>query len=229
MIERAGPPADPICTYFGVAHDFAEQLHHLVRHRRREEQRLAFLGRRQRLRDAADIGPEAHVHHAVRLVEHEGVDAREVDGAAALVIHQASRRGDDDVDAGLERALLRPHLDAAVDGDAGEVGVVSEALHIVFDLHAELARRREDEDAGVAVVRPAFWARALSMRLRIGSTKATVLPVPVSAQPMTSWPPSAIGMTALWIAVVFSKPRTSTPSSSDGSRPSESKATGAGS
>ena len=43
------------------------------------------------------------------------------DGAAALVIHQAPGRGDDDVDAGLERAFLRAHLDAAVDGDAREV------------------------------------------------------------------------------------------------------------
>ena len=35
-----------------------------------------------------------------------------------------------------------------------------------------------------------------------------------------------IGMTALWIGVVASKPRTRMPSSSDGSRPSVSNATG---
>jgi hypothetical protein len=36
-------------------------------------------------------------------------------------------------------------------------------------------------------------------------------------------------MTALWIGVVFSQPRTAMPSSSDGSRPSVLKLTGAGS
>ena len=35
-------------------------------------------------------------------------------------------------------------------------------------------------------------------------------------------------MTALWIGVVFSQPRTATPSSSDGSRPSVLKLTGRG-
>ena len=102
--------------------------------------------------DAADVGPEAHVHHAVRFVEHERVELVEADGLAAHVIHQPAGSRDDDVDAGLERALLRPHVDAAVDRDAGDVGVIDEALDVVFDLHGELARRREDEDARVAAL-----------------------------------------------------------------------------
>src|SRR5918995_1888950 len=72
-------------------------------------------------------------------------------------------------------------------------------------------------------------ARAFNRRLRIGSTNATVLPVPVSAQPITSCPVIAIGITALWIGVVISKPRTATPSSSDGSRLNELNGIGAGS
>jgi hypothetical protein len=65
------------------------------------------------------------------------------------VIHQAARCGDDDVDAGLERTLLHAHLDAAVDRGAGDVRVVGETVDFVLDLHRELARRREDEDAAL--------------------------------------------------------------------------------
>ena len=66
---------------------------------------------------------------------------------AAHVVHQPAGRRDDDVDAGLEGALLRAHLDAAVDGDARHVGVVGEPFDVVRDLHRQLARRREDQDA----------------------------------------------------------------------------------
>ena len=68
------------------------------------------------------------------------------------MIHQPPGRGDDDVDAGSQGALLRAHLDAAVDGDAGQVGVIREALHVVLDLDAQLARRREDQHAREAAL-----------------------------------------------------------------------------
>ena len=123
------------------------EAHHFFRHRRREEHRLPRGGRRQRLGDAADVGPEAHVHHAVGFVEHEHLELREVADAAAHVIEQPARRGDDDVDAGLEGALLRLHRHAAVDGDARDGRVIREALDLVVDLRRELARRREDQRA----------------------------------------------------------------------------------
>ena len=37
--------------------------------------------------------------------------------------------------------------DAAVDGDAGQVRVIGEALDVVLDLDGQLAGRREDQDA----------------------------------------------------------------------------------
>ena len=148
----AGPPADPTCTNFASQHDLVGQPHHLFRHRRREEQRLPRGRVGQRRDDAPNVGPEAHVHHAIRFVEHERIELVELHGAVAHVIHQPARRGDDDVDARLERALLRVHRHAAVDGDAGQVRVIGEALDVVFDLAAELARRREDEDAREAAL-----------------------------------------------------------------------------
>src|SRR3954469_18159647 len=45
-----------------------------------------------------------------------------------------------------------------------------------------------------------------SSRSRIGSTNASVLPVPVAAQPITSLPSSAGGMACAWIGVGASKP-----------------------
>ena len=119
-----------------------------------------------------------------------------------------------------------PIGDAAVDGDAGEVGVIREALR--RRPRSARTARASARGSGRACSRapPAPPRATCSMRLRIGSRNAAVLPVPVSAQPIRSSPFMTIGMTALWIGVVASKPRTRMPSMSDGSRPSVSKATG---
>ena len=115
---------------------------------------------------------------------------RQVGVLLAHVIDQPARRGDDDVDAGFERALLRAHLDAAVDRRAGDAGVVREAVDFVFDLHRELARRREHEHAALA--RPSRRCPLqprpcrVSSRCSVGTTNAAVLPVPVSAHAIRS-------------------------------------------
>ena len=121
----------------------------LVRHRRREEQRLA-LGR-QRVDDAPDVGPEAHVQHAVGFVEDQRLEAVEL-GARAHVIHQAAGRRDDERDAGGEGPRLRLHRRAAVDGHAADAGVVAEALDVVVDLDGQLAGRRQHQHAGAGRV-----------------------------------------------------------------------------
>ena len=197
VIDLAARLRWPTCTYFGLVRDLERLLHDLVRHRRREEQRLAFGG--QRRDDAPDVGPEAHVHHAVGFVEHEQFDAGEVGVLLPHVIHQPARRGDDDVDAGLEGAFLHAHLDAAVDGRAGHRRVVRQPVNLVLDLHGEFARRREHEHAasrcgcgGVgAAGRPAAaWRRRGRSAASAASARRrrTVLPVPVSAQAIRSLP-----------------------------------------
>ena len=126
-------------------HDCLRQLHDLVGQRRGEEQRLA-LGR-QRGDDALDIGPEAHVHHPVRLVEHEHLEPSEVGRRRAHVIHQAARRRDDDRDARAQCAILRVHRHAAIDRRAGDLRVVRQTLDRVFDLDGQLACGRENQRA----------------------------------------------------------------------------------
>jgi len=44
-------------------------------------------------------------------------------------------------------ALLHAHVHAAVHGGAGHVRVIRQTVNLVFDLHRELARRREYEHA----------------------------------------------------------------------------------
>ena len=67
------------------------------RHRGREEERLA-LGR-QVLQDAADVGQEAHVEHAVGLVEDEDLEPLELRVGEPEVVEQTARRRDEDVHA----------------------------------------------------------------------------------------------------------------------------------
>ena len=190
---------------FRLAHDLQREPHHVVRHRRRKEQRLR--PRRHRRDDAPHVGPEAHVHHAVGFVEHQHLDGAEVGVLLPHVIDQPSRGGDDDVDARSERALLAAHLDAAVDRGAGDGRVVRRGrgsrLRSARPARASARgsargcawRRRSREGAGSLVnrglrsaVSAADCASALSSSWSIGTTNAQVLPVPVSAHAMTSLP-----------------------------------------
>jgi hypothetical protein len=145
--------ADAQLHQLGRAHDLQREAHDFLGHRRGEEQRLPRSVGGQLRDDELHVRPEAHVQHAVRLVEHEDVEAGELGDTRAQVVHQPARRGDDDVDAGLEGLLLHVHADAAEDGGAAHRRVVPEPLDVVLDLDGEFARRREHEDAGRALAR----------------------------------------------------------------------------
>src|SRR5262249_50201589 len=76
----------------------------LRRHRRREEQSLPDL--RDQRDDALNVWNEAHVEHAVGLVDDEDLDVVHQDLAALVEIDQAARGRDQHVDAAVELALL---------------------------------------------------------------------------------------------------------------------------
>ena len=82
----------------------------LRRHCGGEKQRLA--ARRQQFADLLDVGNEAHVEHAVRLVDDEDLHAHEHQFAALEVIEKASRSGDEHIDAAVELAILIIERDA---------------------------------------------------------------------------------------------------------------------
>ena len=84
-----------------IAQNLAGNVSHLARHGRREEQGLARL--RQHRHDLADVVDEAHVEHLVGFVEHEDFELGERQRALIDEIEQPAGRGDEDVDAVLQR------------------------------------------------------------------------------------------------------------------------------
>ena len=199
VIVCAGPRRDPTCT--NTASGASASANRITSSGIVAENSIVWrvLGRRHRFGDLADVGPEAHVHHAVGFVEHEDLELREVADVAAHVIEQPAGRGDDDVDAGLE----------------GDVPAAPSARRRrprrwrrARDTRSPGSRRRSAWRARASARGSARASRGAtcaarpsrSSRIRresTGSTYAAVLPVPVSAQPMTSRPASAYGSTAL--------------------------------
>ena len=102
---------------------------------------------RQQGQNAADVADEAHVEHAIRLVQHQDLDAAQVDGLLLHVIEQTTRRGDQDLDAAPERRHLGLHADPTVDhgGRARQVRTIG--AHAFLYLSSQLAGRRQDQHA----------------------------------------------------------------------------------
>jgi hypothetical protein len=92
----------------GTHHEAVDQPLDGVRHGGREHQRLPLP--REQLEDPVDLGQEAHVEHVVRLVEHQVLDAVELERAPLQVVEEAAGGGHDDVRAPAQGADLRPIL-----------------------------------------------------------------------------------------------------------------------
>ena len=141
---------------FGIAQQVRGEGGDVRRHGGREQQRLALL--RQQADDALDVVDEAHVEHAVGFVEHEVRHLVERDMLGADQVEQAPGRCNDDVDAAVHGAHLRPRTDAAVDDGVGDRQMLAVGLEAVADLDGQFARRRQDQRAagarrGLAVLR----------------------------------------------------------------------------
>ncbi len=129
----------------GVVGVALDELLDRRRHRGREEQRLAALGGRGG-EDALDVVAEAHVEHAVALVEDDDLEVVELDRAALHVVHHATGRADHDLGAGLERAELALVGLAAEDRHlAHALFVEGELGDLLRHLHRELACRAQDQ------------------------------------------------------------------------------------
>ena len=129
----------------GIVEELVDEARDLGRHRRREEQRLP--ARRQQLADLLDVGNEAHVEHAVGLVDDEDLDAHQHDAAALEMIEQAAGRGDQHVDAAVELLDLIVHRHAADQQRHVELVVDAVLLEALRHLGGEFARRRQDQRA----------------------------------------------------------------------------------
>ena len=114
-----------------------------------EEKGLPLAGRAE-VDDLADVGEEAHVEHAINLVEDEGADVAEIEGAAGLKVEEASRGGDDDVGAFFECFDLGAVSDPTVEKGNLVAAVFPVVLECLGDLMGQFAGWFEDETDGSA-------------------------------------------------------------------------------
>ena len=136
------------------------------RDRGREEQGLPLAG--QCGDDAPDAGPEAHVEHAVRLVQHEDLHVGKAQVAVLHEVEQAPGRGHEQVAAGLEPADLAVELRAAHHDDGRLARLLADDGDDILNLLCELARggnhqRERPKRVSVGVWREACVALAAAL------------------------------------------------------------------
>ena len=117
--------------------------------RRREEERLALT--RHLGDDLAHARKEAHVEHAVRLVDDEHLDGPEMADALVDEVDEPARCRDEDVAAPCERGLLGLVARPSDDGHAVVVRTCGDGDRHVLDLLRELARGGDHEHERTAV------------------------------------------------------------------------------
>mmetsp|Transcript_14202 Transcript_14202/g.43574 ORF Transcript_14202/g.43574 Transcript_14202/m.43574 type:complete len:420 (+) Transcript_14202:1502-2761(+) len=105
--------------------------------------------------DPVDLRREAHIEHAVCLVEHYVGDAPQVGHTARIGgehVDHSSGRAHHHFGATLEFGNLLLDRRAAIDGDNADAGCPAELVHLAVHLHRQLARRNHDErDRPIAV------------------------------------------------------------------------------
>ncbi len=124
----------------------ADDRLHLAPDGGREQHDLAV--RCRLVQQAAHRGQEAHVRHAVRLVEHDGGDVVEPDITPLDQILQAARARHHDVDALLQGTDLLAVARAAEDRDDALAVVPQEVAEHLVHLRGQLACRHEHERLG---------------------------------------------------------------------------------
>ena len=144
---------------------------------------------------------------------------REVEVTLLGQVDQPAGGADDDLDAALQRLDLRLVRAAAVDGEHADAAGLAGPLEVTGHLDGELAGRDDDEGLRLAR-RCSAWRRprrsGLVARWSIGTPKPRVLPVPVLAWPMMSWPPRATGRVIAWIGKGWTMPASASAATMSG-------------
>ena len=146
-----------------VADEVLGQLAHLLGPRGAEHGRLAVGS--DLLDDLAYLGLEAHVEHAVGLVEHQVRALGERHRLVLEEVEQASGRGDADLGAASDLLLLWHLGRAAIDAHVAYADGRAELLGDRLNLNGELARRRQHEAhrSGQVVAAAAKRAQVLAV------------------------------------------------------------------
>ncbi|MFO1426340.1 MAG: hypothetical protein U1F11_05090 [Steroidobacteraceae bacterium] len=201
----------------GAVHVLMGELEHALRERRREQHRLAVLRRRQAAQDVADVGDEAEVEHAVRLVERRDLGVAQVEHVLLVVVDDAARRADQHVDPVLELAALLVIVDAA-STTASRRPVCRPSSSASLWIWTASSRVGAMTMARTPVLLRAAGEGRVSRFWKIEIRNAAVLPVPVCAWPATSRPARAKGSVWAWIGVQRSKPASAIPCMTAGVR-----------
>ena len=106
---------------------------------------------------------EAHVQHAVSLVEHQHLDLRELHVTTLTEIEQTTWGGDDDVEPTAECIDLRLEAHAAEDHKRAHVHMLSVIDDALVHLCGELTSRRQHQCTRALV---------LAIKLRFGQGSA---------------------------------------------------------
>jgi len=102
--------------------------------------------RRQQRNDALQVGHEAHVEHAVGLVEHQRVDLIQHQRLILHMVKQAAGGRHQDFDAGFQDGDLRVDADPAIHHQRAQRHMLGIGLHGLLDLDRELAREDQRTD-----------------------------------------------------------------------------------
>ena len=132
-----------------LVQDAARQVLHMRGERGGEHDQLPV--RTRVLHDATDLRLEAHVQHAVRLVQHDVANALQPHQPALVQtenVDHATRRAHDDFAAALETVDLLRHRRAAVHRSDADAQNLAELGRLRVDLRHQLARGRENESDG---------------------------------------------------------------------------------
>ena len=129
----------------GVVQDARRQLLDLLGHGGAEHQVLAHFG--QLCDDLLHVMHKAHVQHPVGLVQHEDLDAAEIDEPLPHKVVQAAGAGDEDIDALFDGCHLRGLTHTAENDGAAQGEVLAVHFKALADLQSQLTGGGEDQGA----------------------------------------------------------------------------------
>ena len=148
-----------------ITQHLRRQVGDRARHRRRKHQRLA--SRRKLGDDFPDVVNEAHVEHAIGLVEHETFDISEPERVASDQIEETARRGDQHVNAAKQGANLAAYWHTAYRQRRPDAQMSAIGAKAVEDLAREFAGRAEHQHpATLAQCRSLLRGEAMQDRQR---------------------------------------------------------------
>jgi hypothetical protein len=107
------------------------------------------------LYDSPNLRLEAHVEHAIGLVQAQETAELQRNLASFHEVHEATGRGDEDVATAVKILQLHALFSASVDADGAQAGAPGELARFVVDLTGQLASGGEDQNDGSDLNAPA--------------------------------------------------------------------------